>query len=369
MSPRIPSLLTVATVASLAFPCSAQQQYNGYPVQNSVPRTQQWQTQPVAMHWTQKVASSNRVHDFGVVPSFSNQEFVFEFANAFEYPIYLTGVRASCGCTRPEIRTPQVAPGETGQVLAKFDTKNFQGEKKATISVSVRRDQPYSEYGEIQFEVKGTIRRDVVLSPGAVSFDEVMHGDSDKRAVSILYAGNPQWQIRDIKSTNPNITVSTREIQRNPQTQRVDYELTLELAGQQDIGQFSDQLLITTNDVKNKNLAVNIFGNVKAAVQVSPIRLIVEQGDKVEKRLIVRGDRPFGIKSVSTGDQRIQFSPVSGSKTLHILIFSLNTETVGQIASNITIETDDPQQAPTTVSFDAQIVPATFARDETVDQE
>ncbi len=324
----------------------------------------------MALHWTQKISTGNRQHDFGVVPSFSNQEFVFEFANTFEHPIYLTGVRASCGCTRPEIRTPQIAPGGMGQVLAKFDTKNFQGEKKATVTVSVRRDQPYTEYGEIQFEVKGTIRRDVVLSPGTVSFDEVMHGDPVKRAVSILYAGNPQWQIKDIKSTNPNITVSTREIQRNPQTQRVDYELTLELAGQQEIGKFSDQLLITTNDIKNKNLTVNIFGNVKAAVQVSPVRLgVVEQGDKVEKRLIVRGDRPFEIKSVSTGDQRIQFSPVSGSKTLHILIFSLDTQTVGQIASNITIETDDPQQAPTTVSFDAQIVPATFARDETVDQE
>jgi hypothetical protein len=42
---------------------------------------------------------------------------------------------------------------------------------------------------------------------------------------------------------------------------------------------------------------------------------------------------------------------------------------VGQVASSITIETDDPQQSPTTVAFEAQIVPATFARDETVDQE
>ena len=316
------------------------------------------------------LAPQNRLYKFGVVPSYSNQEHTFEFTNVLEYPIHLTGVRASCGCTKPSLLTHSIQPGETAKVLAKFDTKNFKGAKKATISVSVRRDQPYVEYGEIQFQVNGTIRRDVVLNPGTVSFDDITLGKDAKRAVQILYAGNPKWRINEVKSTNPNITIAMKELQRNPQSKRVDYELTLQLDKQQQIGSFVDQLLITTNDVNQKNLVVNVQGNVKSVVQVSPVRLgVVSQDQKIKKRLIVRGARPFEIRSVSSGDDRIQFSPSEGSKTLHIIDYHLDTSSIGKVISNIKIETDDPDQEMAMVEFEAQIVPATFALDSKSKQE
>ncbi len=365
MKMEIRSILFVLPVVFMAVTAAtvSAQQYPYSQPQNSWPTTQNFQSQSFGTHWTQQLAP-NRQHDFGTVPSYSNQEFVFEFENIFETPVYLTGIRTSCGCTQPSIQTNTVEPGGTGRVLARFDTKNHQGAKRATVTVSVRRDRPHTEYGEIQFQVSGNIRRDVVLNPGTVSFDNVLSGDVVKRAVEILYAGNPQWQIMDIKSTNPNVSVSINEKQRNAQTKRVDYELTILLDEKQPVGTFSDQLYITTNDVNNKNLSINIFGNVKSVVQVSPIRCVVTQNDNVKKKLILRGDRPFGIKSVSTGDQRIKFSPATGSKTLHILYYSVDTSMTGQITSNITIETDDPDQRLTTVSFEAQIVPSTFAVDD-----
>ena len=323
-------------------------------------------TQPgvITKHWSQELAPEKTKHEFGVVPSFSNQEYLFEFVNNFEYPIHLVGVRASCGCTKPSIVTHQVAPGETAKVLAKYDTKNFRGNKKATVSVSVRRDQPYTEYGEVQFEVEGTIRRDVVLNPGTVNFSDVTLGEESVRSIQLLYAGNPEWKITDVKSTNPNIAVEYREIQRNVDTKRVDYELMISLSGDQLVGTLKDQIILTTNDVANKNLAVNIDGNVKAVVQVSPVRLgVVAQDQNVKRKLIVRGHRPFEIKSVSTGDSRIKFSNSEGAKTLHIIQYELDTSVAGAISSKITIETDDPEQGQTSVPFEAQIVPETYALD------
>ncbi|MEM9413751.1 MAG: hypothetical protein AAGA30_21765, partial [Planctomycetota bacterium] len=180
-----------------------------------------------------------------------------------------------------------------------------------------------------------------------------------------LYAGNPAWKIKSVTSENPNIKVQTNEIQRNPETQRVDYELLVDLDKNQPVGQFKDQLLIHTNDINNKILTVNIEGNVKSVVQVSPVRLgLVNKDEEIEKKLIIRGERPFGIKSIIANDERIQFAPANGSKTLHIISYRLDTSTVGQIASKITIVTDDPDQAETSVDFAAQIVPATFALDQ-----
>ena len=351
--------LSLLVVASLAVSASAQRHFGGQRFQGTpVPQM----SPAIAKHWTQQLASEKRHHDFGVVPSFSDQQFVFEFTNTLSDTIQLVGIRASCGCTKPSIVTKTVAPGETGKVLAKYDTRNFKGNKKATISVSVRKDKPYIEYGEIQFSVKGKIRRDVVLNPGTVLFDDITLGKGAKRTVQVLYAGNPKWQITDIKSTNPNLKIERKELQR--QSNRVDYELTVEMDQEQPVGSFVDQIQITTNDVANKTLTINVKGAVKSVVQVSPVRLgIVSKDQNIEKRLIIRGARPFGIKLVSSGDDRIQFSPSEGSKTLHILTYKLDTSTIGNIRSRITIETDDPDQKLASVPFEAQIVPATFALD------
>ena len=338
------------------------QQVYGQPVPQNSGVIQTSQPGIVGQHWSQSLTPEKKAHNFGVVPSFSKQEHVFEFQNKFQYPIHLVNVRASCGCTKPSILTSQVAPGETAQVLAKYDTKNFRGVKKATVSVTVRRDQPYTEYGEVQFRVEGTIRRDVVLNPGTLNFDDVTLGESAVRSVQVLYAGNPEWKITGVKSSNSNIKVDYREIQRNAQTGRVDYEMLINLSGDQEVGPINDQIILTTNDVSNKNLAINIEGKVKAVVQVSPVRLgVLAKDQKVRRKLIVRGHRPFEIKSVSTGDSRIAFSESEGAKTLHILQFELDTSAIGSVSSQITIETDDPEQGMTTVPFEAQIVPETYA--------
>ena len=318
----------------------------------------------VGQHWSQTLTPENNSHLFGVVPSFSKQEHVFEFENTFDYPLHLVNVRASCGCTKPSILTPVVQPGEFAKVMAKYDTKNFRGKKKATVSLTVRKDQPYSEYGEVQFSVEGTIRRDVVLNPGTLNFEDVTLGEEAVRSVQILYAGNPQWRIVDAKSSNPNISVEYREIQRNIQTNRVDYEVLINLSKDQRVGLIKDQIILTTNDASNKNLAVNIDGTVKAVVQVSPVQLgALAKGQKVKRKLIVRGHRPFEIQNVSTGDSRIEFSKSEGAKTLHIIPYELDTSAVGSIISEIKIETDDPDQRETKVSFEAQIVPETYALD------
>ena len=274
------------------------------------------------------------------------------------------GLRTSCRCTNPEIVTSTVAPGEVGKIKAVFDTKNHYGKKGATITVSVRRDQPYTEYGEIQFQVKGVIRRDVVLNPGTVSFDNALIGKESKKNVMVRYAGNPDWQIASVTSTNPNISITTRELLRNPETKRIDYELTLALNGEQEAGRFVDQIQITTTDTnpKNKFLTVNVQGNVRTVVKAAPVQLgVIEKGQKIYKNLVIKGERAFGIQSIQCGDQRVQFESAAGSKTLHVLKYRLDTSNIGQISSKITIVTDDPAQGEASIPFEAQIVPATFA--------
>lgn len=303
---------------------------------------------------------SERMHDFGTVARGSRQEKIFEFVNTTDSDLMLTGVKTSCGCTKPKILTPQVKPGQTGKLSAVFDTVNFYGNRGATLTVSVKKTGTTAQNGEIQFSVKGSIRRDVVLSPGEFSFDDVIISQEADRVAKVLYAGNAQWKILEVKSTNPNLSAEAREVSRDQSRGRVTYELVVKLSGKQDAGSFNEFLTIVTNDAKTNGMPVAVKGIVKSRIEVSPIQLgTINQGQTVKKKLILKSSRPFSIKEIKSGDSRIQFEAAEGEKNLHVLTYTLDTSKLGQIDEDLTILTSDPDQPVAKVGFSAQIIEAT----------
>ena len=307
--------------------------------------------------WTQElVRDVQTTHDFGSVPTGSQQEHTFEFVNTSGAPLNLISVRASCGCTKPTVLTALVQPGETAQVLAKFDTVTHRGEKAATVTVGVNKLSTFAEYGEVQFSVKGKIRKDVVLTPGKISFDSVPVTSAAQQTVKMKYAGNPLWQILRIESTNANIKAEAQELKR--EGGRITYELIVKLSGSQPTGSFADELCVITNDKLVNKMPISVSGRVKPTLEAAPIKLgIIKQGAKVEKRFVIRGQRPFEIREVRVSNKFISFAPATGKKSIHVLSYSLDTSTVGQINDSITVVSSDPDNPEKTVDFSARIVP------------
>ncbi len=313
--------------------------------------------------WTQKLINGKLTeHDFGTVARASKQKHVFEFENTTGNDLFLTSVRTSCGCTKPKIMTSQVKAGGMAQVNAEFDTLNFYGKRGATLTVSVQQSGSTSRFGEIQFVVKGNIRRDVVLNPGEVVFGDVSLAASAQRTVRLSYAGSTAWQVLEIKSTNPNITAKTKEVERNLQTGRVAYDLIVNLSKEQAAGTIYDELSIITNDAKTSGIPFVVRAKVTPAIEVRPIQLgVINKGQTVKKKLILHSARAFSVSKIKTADPRIVFQPVEGEKTLHLLTYTLDTSTPGQIEEDVTIFTNDPGQPEMKVPFSVQIVPATVA--------
>lgn len=54
-------------------------------------------------------------------------EISWKFKNTGNKPLYVTSVRASCGCTIPEKPNEPIAPGATSLIKAKFNSTNFTG--------------------------------------------------------------------------------------------------------------------------------------------------------------------------------------------------------------------------------------------------
>jgi hypothetical protein len=311
------------------------------------------------LHWSQAL-TDQRAHDFGAVPKASKQEHVFSFVNNLDSELKLLSVWTSCGCTKPTIVTNAVQPGETAKILAKFDTLNFEGQRGATVTVRVQRSQPNSESAEIQFTVKGMIRRDVVLSPSEVDFGNIAVGSGAKTKIKVMYAGNPGWNISEVRSSNSTVSGNLAEIRRDSNSRRVDYELEVVVDPNHPAGILNDELTLVTNDASNQFVRIPLAGLIKQSIEVSPIQLgDVTYGTKVSKSLILNGTKPFTIKEIRKSSDRLSFQIPEGSKPLHMIKYEFDASKEGPITDTIVVVTDDPMQGEVTIPFSANVKPQT----------
>lgn len=72
--------------------------------------------------------------DFGEIVQGTNVEHVFSFTNTGEAPLVIVDAKSSCGCTVPEYTKDPVAPGETGEMLVKF---NGSGKNQVSKTVTI----------------------------------------------------------------------------------------------------------------------------------------------------------------------------------------------------------------------------------------
>jgi hypothetical protein len=74
--------------------------------------------------------------DFGTIKSGEVVTKVFEFTNTGKSPLVISDAQASCGCTVPEWPRSPIAPGETGKIIAKFDSNGKSGQQEKTITIT-----------------------------------------------------------------------------------------------------------------------------------------------------------------------------------------------------------------------------------------
>jgi len=73
-------------------------------------------------------------HDFGTIEQNAPQEAAFKFTNTGNAPLIITDAKSSCGCTVPDPPKDPIAPGESSELVVKF---NGQGQNQVTKTVTV----------------------------------------------------------------------------------------------------------------------------------------------------------------------------------------------------------------------------------------
>ena len=73
--------------------------------------------------------------DYGTIENNSNGERIFIFSNSGNAPLIIKNVQSSCVCTVPKKPKGPIAPGESSEIIVRYDT-NRRGPFRKTITIT-----------------------------------------------------------------------------------------------------------------------------------------------------------------------------------------------------------------------------------------
>lgn len=282
----------------------------------------------------------HKTHNFGVVARGAKVEHRFTFENIYLEDMRIASVKSSCNCTTVQFGKEPIKTYEKGEVVATIDTRNFLGQREATLRVNFA--PPFS--AEVQLHVYCYIRSDVVFEPGEIQFGSVEQGTEVRRLVTVSYAGRSDWEILDVLSSWPHVTANVTEISRS--VGQVVYQLAVTLNDDAPAGYVRDHLVLVTNDhnPKARRVLVAVEGTITPAVSVAPSPLslgVLQTGQTVTRNLVVRGKSPFHVLGVDGPDDRFSFAVPEAAAPLQLVPVTFTAgETPGKVDALIHIRTD-----------------------------
>ena len=73
--------------------------------------------------------------NFGEIKQGESVEYAFNFTNTGSDPLIITSAKGSCGCTVPVWPREPVAPGESGVIDVKFNSKGKKGKQNKRVTL------------------------------------------------------------------------------------------------------------------------------------------------------------------------------------------------------------------------------------------
>ena len=290
-----------------------------------------------AEQWAEKMFTQ-RSHDFGPVPRDSKTEYEFVVKNLYNEDLHIAHVGASCSCTQPRILKDTLKPLESGAIVAAFNTRAFSGQHSARLTVTIDRPQ----FAQVELQVKGYVRTDLVLEPGLVNLGTIGEGQAAEKKIKIEHFGGSDWKIKEVATDSEFLSASVNEKSRRGG--RVVYELAVQLKEGAPAGYLKDQLAITTNDTRTKQFDVSVEGRIEPQLSVSPSTLMLgtlQPGQKITKNFVVKGIKPFKILDIHCDNASFTFKSSDESKTVHLIPMTFEAGTdAGTISQQIEIVTD-----------------------------
>jgi hypothetical protein len=292
--------------------------------------------------------------DFGSVARGPMLEHPFRLTNNTGQPVHIASVRVSCGCVSAAPLQDQLAPGQETAILAHMDTRRFSDVKTVTIFVQI--DQPHFE--EVRLWVRANSRDDVSVTPEALAFGQIKRGSTPAQTVTVTFLGSERWQVLGAQCDSHYVQTAIKEIRRDDDD--VSYQLTARLRPDSPVGKWYTDIWLSTNNATSPRIRVPLTVEIESALSISPPTLLlgtIKVGAQTERKVIVRGIRPFRVTDVKGTDDDLSVRDSSpDSKPVHVLTVVVKARKAGEFNRTVRVLTDLKEEGEIDFQARAQII-------------
>jgi hypothetical protein len=276
--------------------------------------------------------------DFGSVQRGNMASHSFRVTNKTRNPVNIFNVRVSCGCTTAWGVKTFLQPGESTTIEAQMDTSRFVGVRSVTIFVQF--DRPHFE--EVRLWIQANARNDFSVTPATLSVGQVKRGSTPAASTTITFHGHQGARITEVLGESNYIRPAVKEVRR--QDHEVVYQVTARLRSDTPVGKWYTDVWVKTNLPSLPQVRVPLTVEVESALTVSPSAVTfgsVKSKDESERRVIVRGVKPFKILEVKGTDGQVQVrNSTTGARAVHVLTIKFNPAKSGDLNRLLRVKTD-----------------------------
>jgi hypothetical protein len=276
--------------------------------------------------------------DFGSVPRGPTHTHHFRVVNKTRQPVSISSVRVSCGCVSASALKTLLQPGEETSVVAHMDTSRFIGPR--TVTVFVQFDRP--KFEEVRLWVQANARNDFTLAPDSLAFGQVKRGTTHDASVNLTFFGHTGAKIISARGESNYIQPTVTEVRRTEY--EVVYKVETKLRGDTPVGKWYTDIWLKTNIASLPQLRVPLTVDVESPLTVSPGLLSlgeVKVSSENQRRIIVRGVKPFRISSIKGSDEIVAVKPQTDeAREVHVLTVKLKPAKAGTVDRTLRVITD-----------------------------
>jgi hypothetical protein len=298
-----------------------------------------------------KMIVPEKIKDMGKVAQGEVLDVDFAIVNEGDETLEIKAVRPTCGCTVAEFDR-EIAPGKTGYIKSKLDTRDFSGPISKSILVMTNDPRDPTTTLVIKTEVHPYVQ---VLPRALVRFNAVQHESMEQKITVVADQEQKGFKVTGVKSSVPFLVAAVNQVPadrllagKSPQ----QYEVVLTMKENPPVGPVNAVLEIETNHPKAKTVPVKVFGVVRALLHVTPSQIqfgSVEAKKQPGRNVIVVNNRsgkaPITVTGAKVNDAAFDAEVVTIEKgrRYQVTVTVKPDAAAGPRDAVLTLKTNDPE--------------------------
>ncbi len=191
--------------------------------------------------------------DFGSIPRGAIVLHSFKFKNTGTDPLMITNVKPTCGCTTAPLSDSIVTPGATADIMATFNTKNFNG--RVTKQIFVDSSDPIKPYLKLIFSaIINNPLQTIIPAPTAADFGNVKAGASAQVKIIITNTDKAKANLAIVEESAPTIVKAT--LAKTTLTPEGTTELVLDLVPQAKPGEINQSITLEAGNITGSRFTI-----------------------------------------------------------------------------------------------------------------